>query len=197
MNVRMYASFVVLSLNLQPCTFSSWSLPLVSFPRTHFPRSSLTLNRIKVAEEKRVGINRAEERRALRYGVAFHPFFPRLSRASRWEKRDGRKKNDKKAHAFFRCSCSFAVARQRSERRGGKREGSNTAVNANETHRCPFPTLLLYLSRIPFSFPLPFSSTLSALSFLFLQSSYSSIFFSLLFRLNLFSRTMAMRCINV
>lgn len=192
MNVRMYASFVVLSLNLQPRTFSSWSLPLVSFPRTHFLRSSLTLNRIKVAEEKRVGINRAEERRALRYGVAFYPFFPRLSRASRWEKRDGRKKNDKKAHAFFRCSCSFAVARRRSERRGGKREGSNTAVNANETHRCPFPTLLLYLSRIPFSFPLPFSSALSALSFLFLHLCFfifeyfllSSLSFESLFSYN-------------
>lgn len=53
--------YVIIKLAIAHRAFSSWCPPC---PPRLFPASSSTLNRIKVAEEKQAGINRAEERRA-------------------------------------------------------------------------------------------------------------------------------------
>lgn len=139
-----YTSFVVLSLNLQSRTasfllgalFSPLSPPSVSSP-------SSTLNRIKVAGEKQVGINRVEESRApSKIRRRLSPFL--LSPALRWERKRDSEKNEEKVYAFFRCFRFFARSRRAAAERMTE-ERRNEAMQhgeCNATHRCSIPLFI-------------------------------------------------------
>lgn len=109
------ASFVALSLNLQPrASFSSW-YPFSHLPPHPFPSLVFDVKRNKSDGRKAGGDKwRAEERCALRYGVAFHTLSSLAVPVLPGGKKEMEEKRGKKVYAFFRF-CSFAVAMQ-----GGK-----------------------------------------------------------------------------
>jgi len=176
---------VIIKLAIAHRAFSSWCPFYPPSPPRLFPAPSSTLNRIKVAGEKQVGINRTEERRAAateirrtEKGVAFHPFFSH--RLFRWERKRREEKREKSICIlpllpFLRgCGALWWSGWQRKD--STKQYGGE----CNATHRCfssySFLSQILYFSSffsniIVFILKYPFL----AISFFLLKPIFYSV----------------------
>lgn len=144
--------YVIIKLAIAHRAFSSWR---PSCPPRLFPVSSSTLNRIKVAEEKQAGINRAKKGRAPAWDTASPFTLSSFTGCSDREERDGGRKTGKKhMHSSIASVSSRSrwwVAEERCNR-------SNTVVNATRRRRCSD----YFLSLLP---PSPFSAIVFILKY--------------------------------